>query len=281
MRLSVITINYNNRDGLRKTIESVVNQTWRDFEFIIIDGGSTDGSVEVIKEYSDSISYWVSESDSGVYHAMNKGIDVATGHYCNFMNSGDCFYNNKTLESIVDELGNESIVYGNFMFSNGASYNISNILSFDYFYRKCRIHHQSSFIDTCLLKKYHYDEKYKISSDYKFWIQTIILDNCTYKFVDKIISLADNTGISMSNKALRMQEDEQCLKELIPARILLDYQNLYVGWENNWEKKLYNEITESKYHRYLYTMNVVFIRFVSFFKKGACWIKKYPLSIDK
>ena len=94
MRLSVITINYNNRDGLRKTIESVVNQTWRDFEFIIIDGGSTDGSVEVIKEYSDSISYWVSESDSGVYHAMNKGIDVAKGHISLRTSSKYVFFNN-------------------------------------------------------------------------------------------------------------------------------------------------------------------------------------------
>ena len=89
MKLSVITINFNNRDGLRKTIESVVNQTYNDFEYIIIDGGSTDGSVDVIKEYADRIDYWVSEPDKGIYNAMNKGIDVAKGEYCIFMNSGD------------------------------------------------------------------------------------------------------------------------------------------------------------------------------------------------
>ena len=81
MKLSVITINYNNRDGLKKTIESVVNQTYKDFEYIIIDGGSTDGSVEVLKEYSDKIDYWVSEPDKGIYNAMNKGIDIAKGEY--------------------------------------------------------------------------------------------------------------------------------------------------------------------------------------------------------
>ena len=89
MKLSVITINYNNRDGLRQTIESVVGQTYRDFEYIIIDGGSTDGSVDVIKEYADKIDYWVSEKDKGIYNAMNKGVAVALGEYCLFLNSGD------------------------------------------------------------------------------------------------------------------------------------------------------------------------------------------------
>jgi glycosyltransferase involved in cell wall biosynthesis len=89
MKLSVITINYNNAIGLRKTIESVVNQTFRDYEYIIIDGGSTDGSVDVIKEYADKIDYWVSEPDKGIYNAMNKGVAAAHGEYTNFLNSGD------------------------------------------------------------------------------------------------------------------------------------------------------------------------------------------------
>ena len=91
MKFSIITINYNNVEGLRNTIKSVVNQTYTDYEFIIIDGGSTDGSVEVIKEYANIITYWVSEPDKGIYNAMNKGIEVANGEYLNFMNSGDCF----------------------------------------------------------------------------------------------------------------------------------------------------------------------------------------------
>lgn len=92
MKLSIITINYNNREGLRKTIESVVAQTTREFEYIVIDGGSTDGSVDVIKEFSDYIDYWVSEPDKGIYNAMNKGVKVAHGDYCQFLNSGDWLY---------------------------------------------------------------------------------------------------------------------------------------------------------------------------------------------
>ena len=102
MKLSVITINFNNRDGLRKTIESVVNQTYKDFEYIVIDGGSTDGSVDVIKEYTDRIDYWVSEPDKGIYNAMNKGIDVAQGEYCLFLNCMGIL-NEKHLLDIIKE----------------------------------------------------------------------------------------------------------------------------------------------------------------------------------
>ena len=92
MKLSIITINYNNCDGLQKTIDSVIAQTWRDFEWIVIDGGSTDGSKELLEQYKEHFSYWCSEPDKGIYNAMNKGIAKANGDYLNFMNSGDAFY---------------------------------------------------------------------------------------------------------------------------------------------------------------------------------------------
>ena len=101
MRFSIITINFNNKDGLRRTINSVLCQTCTDYEFIIIDGGSTDGSVEVIKENERKITYWVSEKDKGVYHAMNKGVAQAHGDYCVFMNSGDCFHSPDALSSVL------------------------------------------------------------------------------------------------------------------------------------------------------------------------------------
>ena len=107
MKLSIITINYNNTKGLRRTIESVACQTSRDYEFIIIDGGSSDGSVDVIKEYADKIDYWVSEPDGGIYPAMNKGVRSAHGEYCIFMNSGDEFYTKDVIESVINLQINE------------------------------------------------------------------------------------------------------------------------------------------------------------------------------
>ena len=104
MTLSIITINYNNRDGLRKTIESVIAQSCKDFEFIIIDGASTDGGVDVLKEYDRHIDYWSSTPDNGVYNAMNKGVKIARGRYCIFMNSGDTFHDEDVIKNAIGQL---------------------------------------------------------------------------------------------------------------------------------------------------------------------------------
>ena len=111
-KLSIITINLNNAAGLRKTIESVVNQTFTDYEYLIIDGGSTDGSVEVIKEFADKITYWVSEPDKGIYNAMNKGILKARGEYLQFLNSGDWLVDNEVLFRVFSLNHFEDILYG-------------------------------------------------------------------------------------------------------------------------------------------------------------------------
>ena len=112
MKYSIITVNYNNREGLKRTIESVIHQTFRDFEFIVIDGGSTDSSAEVLKAYDEHISYWVSEKDNGIYDAMNKGIRKATGDYLNFMNSGDCFYDDDVLRNVTAYASDADIITG-------------------------------------------------------------------------------------------------------------------------------------------------------------------------
>jgi glycosyltransferase involved in cell wall biosynthesis len=106
MQLSIITINKNNASGLEKTIQSVVSQTFKDFEYIVIDGNSTDESVEIIKKYSSGINYWVSEPDTGIYNAMNKGIRKAKGEYCLFLNSGDWLISPVTLQDVFNEIVN-------------------------------------------------------------------------------------------------------------------------------------------------------------------------------
>ena len=112
MKLSIITVNFNNVEGLRKTAESIVSQTFQDFEWIVIDGGSTDGSKELIEQYSDRIAYWCSEKDSGIYNAMNKGVRYAKGEYINFMNSGDCFADSSVLSDVSERLLDNVILYG-------------------------------------------------------------------------------------------------------------------------------------------------------------------------
>lgn len=95
--ISVITVSYNAVLTIEQTILSVINQTYLNIEYIIIDGGSTDGTVNVIKKYADKIAYWVSESDKGIYDAMNKGIAYSHGEYCNFINAGDKFCSSSIL----------------------------------------------------------------------------------------------------------------------------------------------------------------------------------------
>lgn len=103
INLSIITINFNNKNGLLKTAQSIAEQSYREFEWIVIDGGSTDGSLDIIKQYQNQITYWCSEKDKGVYDAMNKGIKHSKGIWLNFMNSGDTFVNSKTLENVFSE----------------------------------------------------------------------------------------------------------------------------------------------------------------------------------
>lgn len=224
MKLSIITVNYNDAIGLERTIKSVISQTYHDFEFIIIDGGSTDESVEVIKKYEEHIDYWVSEHDGGIYCGMNKGLHQAQGEYVNFMNGGDCFYSPKVLEQIFS-LGIETdIITGTHVGSPHPNIGKNGVTMYDL----CTgaIDHQASFIKREVALRHPYDEKYKIVSDWKFFIEALIIDNCTFYYTDTIVVNVDMSGISNSNKVLNNQEREAVLNELLPERILADYKLL-------------------------------------------------------
>lgn len=275
MKLSIITINYNNSEGLRKTIESVVNQTWYDFEYIIIDGGSTDGGVEIIKEYASRIDYWVSEPDKGIYNALNKGLAVAKGEYCNFMNSGDCFYSFSTLEQVFASKPMVDIICGN-TFTDKLKAPPKTI-TFDTLFN-VSICHQCAFIRTSLMKKYGYDEKYKIVADRKFFLQALIFDNCSYQSIDVDVVKYDITGFSAVNPVLSRLEYDQVLEELIPERIRVDYGNKYKGklYGDSWYDKLFVEIRRRNYKGLIYFVVVLLLRFLAIFKSSAKFISNYP-----
>lgn len=225
MRYSIITINYNNKKGLNYTIKSVVCQSCNDYEFIIIDGGSSDGSVDVIKEYATNIAYWVSEKDNGVYHAMNKGIAKAKGDYLIFMNSGDCFHSPEALNAV--EQYQEDIVCGKIIKGEStwpSGHNKPTISLVDLM--RGSLPHQAMFIKRELLVKHPYDENYKILSDWKFCIEAIVFDNCSFRNIDIIIADYDTSGISTNSNGLLPKERELILKEMFPPRIIADYQRL-------------------------------------------------------
>lgn len=228
MKLSIITINYNNRDGLLKTIESVMCQTFRDFEWIVIDGGSTDGSKELIEKYSSFFSYWVSEPDKGIYNAMNKGIKVAKGEYLQFLNSGDWLCDNTALERCFSHSFSADIVYGDLFFvnKNGNKYlnKYPEELSLRYFY-KYSLGHNASFIKRSIIQPCLYDERYKIVSDWAFYLEQA-LNSRSFKHINETITCFDTTGISSENEQMVLEERDRVIDELLPSMLVKDYQRI-------------------------------------------------------
>ena len=166
MKFSIVTVNYNNIVGLRHTIESVISQTFKDYEFIIIDGGSTDGSINLIKDYQQYMSYWISEKDNGIYNGMNKGITQAKGTYINFMNSGDVFYRNDILEKVNNLMNDSDFIIGkdyNQDPETGEAFTtiLPLRISMASFYM-WTLPHQSAFIRRSLFNNSPYDESLRI-----------------------------------------------------------------------------------------------------------------------
>lgn len=218
MKVSIISINYNDAVGLNKTINSVIEQKFNDFEFIVIDGGSTDGSLENIKKYADKINYWVSEPDKGVYNAMNKGILVAKGDYLLFLNSGDWFCNEESLGLMASNTDNFDIVFGNNYYCYSEKKIIENKLpdtiTFNYLAFVNGIPHQATLIKReFILKNGLYDENLKIVSDWKFFILSIFKWNATYLHIPHFICYYDFGGISSTNITLVQEEKKQIMEK--------------------------------------------------------------------
>lgn len=215
--LSIITICYNEKQ-IERTCKSIVNQTWQNFEWIVVDGGSTDGTLDILNKYKDRINILISEPDTGIYNAMNKGIKLATGTYLNFMNGGDAFYENTVLEKVFkDKTYTDDVLYGNYC---GIHNNIQRpylcppkIEPEMWLYRT--INHQSSFIKKEAFNKYgFYNENYKIASDFEQFV-LFHKNNCSFKYLPLTISLFDMEGISNSNITNSIKERRQIEKELL------------------------------------------------------------------
>ena len=286
MKISIITINFNNKDGLRNTIESVVSQTYSNIQYIVIDGGSSDGSVDIIKQYSNKINYWISEPDKGIYNAMNKGIDVVIGEYCLFLNSGDCLHSTKTIENVVATKLNDDIIMGliKYVPSDRIGYTgIKKPITLFDFYKGSPIPHPAAFIKRRLLIKHRYDETFKIVSDWKFFLQSIIIEGCSYNIINFIITDFLEGGISCSNKFLLETERQSVFEDLFPNSIRLDYVRFLNGggYDETTYDKFFINLKSYKYSRIIYTLSVLMVRVLSLFKPSAKFARKFPLLNEK
>lgn len=224
MKLSIITVNLNNRDGLKKTIDSVISQTFKDFEWIVIDGGSTDGSRELIEEYSDHFAYWCSEPDNGIYNAMNKGVTHAHGEYCQFLNSGDWLVSN-ILNEVIKHLDGD-IIYGNANYWNHGNFiettQYPSIMTIRFLYYSF-LCHQSTFFKLSLFEFNHYNEDLKIVSDWEYYVH-MMFDNKIFKYLPITVCNFEGNGISSLNSALVDKERKIVIAKYYPTTYKEDFR---------------------------------------------------------
>lgn len=230
VKLSIITINFNNYQGLKKTIDSVKSQSFKDFEWILIDGGSSDGSKELIEENEKYFSYWVSEPDNGIYDAMNKGTVLAKGEYCQFLNSGDYFIATDTLQNIFRRSFESDVNYGDVWFVKNDrviekriypdNINLSFLL-------RSPLGHQATFVKTEIAKKYLYRTKYKISADRAFFIE-LYCNDCSFSHISQPIVYFDSEGIGSVDKTLKERRKQffQIKREFFSEQVLRDIERL-------------------------------------------------------
>ena len=235
MILSIITINRNNAAGLEKTMQSVLSQTRTDFEYVVVDGASTDASVAVIERLAPAFGdrlKWISEPDKGIYNAMNKGIGMATGEYIQILNSGDSLVSPEVVEKMyasLEKSGHPSILYGNMLkdFPDGHVHRDKGFEGEDITLLGLYIgtlNHSPAYIRRSLFDQYGlYDESLKIDSDWKWYLQAIVFGEEKPVYADIDVTLFDMTGISETNTVLTKAERAQVLKELVPPTVLADY----------------------------------------------------------
>ena len=264
MKLSIVTINFNNAEGLRRTLASVAAQTYREIEHIVIDGGSKDGSVEVIRDYVSLVEsrngtepvdrvIWVSEKDKGIYNAMNKGIEVALGRrivnsfnrsersedknkvlpdYVQILNSGDILAAPDVVERMIAAIKKAEypeLLYGNMIkkdYATGKVIGMSKELEYSLRnYFVSTMNHDCCYIRRDLFETYGlYDEILKIVSDWKWFLQTIGLGKVKPVYVDIDVTIFDCSGISETNMELRNAERRKILEEVLPPAVLADYE---------------------------------------------------------
>lgn len=236
---TIITVCLNIASTIRRTCESIVHQTFQDFQWIVVDGASTDGTLDILQEYSSRINILISEPDKGIYNAMNKGIKLATGEYINFMNGGDEFYDNNVLEKVYKTRMEADVVYGDEYIVGAKTYLLRNHrkLCKKSIYKKS-IYHQSVFVKALIQKRIPFDESYTIAADYDFLTKLFISKKYVFRRIDLVISVFYLDGISSNQHNYLTLAHEQ---ERIRSKYYCFIQRY--KWDNNYKKRISDKIS--------------------------------------
>lgn len=259
MKISIVTINRNNKVGLEKTVASVLQQSYNNIEYLVIDGESRDGSVDVIRACENFIAFWVSEADNGIYHAMNKGLYKATGDYVLFLNSGDYLANSNIIERIAKQLQDEDVFYGNIgIIQNGVLHELPSGSRIEFFkrYQHNLPPHPATFIKRSLLRRLGgFDESYKIIADVVLISRIFSSEAVTYQGGNFLVTIFDTEGLSSrpENQHAAYLERKRFISKEFP-QYLHDFEQIY-------KKSLFTHL-----HAGLGTFSSKFKRLVSFIK---------------
>lgn len=212
--ITVVTVCYNSVDMIEKTLKSVIEQSYSNKEYVVIDGASTDGTKKIVERYIDSIDFFMSESDNGIYHAMNKAVGVAKGEWIIFMNAGDVFVDNAVLEKVSYSLSATiDVLYGDILTSRNTELVLKEAPSEIKSMHRMPFCHQAVFTRTSLLRSFPFDEKYKMSADFKLYKQ-LNRENATFRRLPLPITIYDRTGLSNSQRARGLGENIAVIKEI-------------------------------------------------------------------
>lgn len=276
MILSIITINRNNFQGLAKTMESVLTQTFVDYEYIVVDGASTDKSVDVIREFeklSNGKLKWLTESDTGVYNAMNKGIKLAGGEYLLFLNSGDYLINSKVLEQLFNCHPKADILCARCNVSENEKVvwtsNPPEIITFGTLYQQGLAHQSTLIKRELLINLSYYREDFRYNSDIDFWYRSIILNGASTEKIDVILSDYNLDGISSKENQTEQYQSElkQILSQSNFDKFIPDYDSWIAErkkmeiwyWASN--QRFLSGLVES-----IHTFSICFVKFRKYFR---------------
>ena len=216
--LTVITVVRNGGEQIEQTIASVLEQTYSNIEYIVIDGASTDGTIDTLNKYDHQLACWISEPDRGLYDAMNKGIDLATGDYINFMNTGDVFYRPDTVESVIKSLNeNDDLIYGHCRMIYDQHFSVvwktGRVADL---WKGMIFRHQSLFAKASICKKLHFDTTFKIGADFAF-IFSCFQGGYRFRSIDMVISTITLGGLSDINLTYALQENRRAVLGSVPT----------------------------------------------------------------
>ena len=231
MKLSIITVNYNNCSGLKRTLDSVLSQSCKDYEWVVIDGESTDGSRELIERHHDAMAYWCSEPDNGIYNAMNKGVTKAQGDYCLFLNSGDILCDSDIIDKLNKTTFHADIVSCN-MYIDGVSWknlriSIDKMNAFSIY--ENTLFHPSTWIRREVLIECPYRENFERISDWAFFFEAIVIHNCSYQHIPMASTVFYSGGVSSKPFPPGNTDRTDFLSNFYPVKHITDlrYDKIY------------------------------------------------------